>query len=238
MSEATLSGEHPGRKERTVNPETVSPLTRADRLRFLSAASAYTPDPPDRWPWNMSRTLIFLYATGIHPFALVHPVTSRLRVENGCVRWLRPKTGRTSSVPRDVLIPWAEEYIASLAKESPDPKFHKWTTQYAVTHPKYLDPVTGRLYRRTERRAFQQDVCSEVLSAAVQAACKEIGFPLVSARTIRHTYGVRIYETSGGNVNIAAKKLRTSKAVALRYLDNDADAEAEVDAKVRAGLVP
>jgi integrase len=238
-SEGTVSGGH----TRRVHEATVRPLPRRELARFIDAAKAYVPDPPDRWPWNMARTLLFLVCSGAHPEVIVHARTRKLRLtgegEERRIEWIRPKTLASVWVPLDPLIePFAGEYIESLvALEGPT---HVTALQHYTVKEEYFlpDPAHAGAFKKIQKEAIKdrwQDICALPCSRAIAAACRGCGFPGLTARGLRHTYGKRLAVMSGNNTNIVRKFLKTSAQVANMYTDDDEDDVTDLVAAVRSG---
>ena len=221
------------------NPVSTTWLPPADRERLLASLESWRPGWSGPGGINPRDLLLFHWDTGAHPDVPAHPRMRMLRYrapedgEGGMLRalWTRPKNERKmniSATPR--LAALASRFIDSLPEEQCD-----------VTPSKRhgLRPQT-----RVPRAEGQKDLivknsdpycdCYQRISQTASRALGELGFPDVTLRTIRHTWGRRVAEASRFNPFVVSYNLGCSVTEALNYTKSSGT---ELDAAIGSGRV-
>lgn len=173
-----------------VQPGTL-PITGVELVR-LEQGLAILPGDRGR------RTVEAILYTGVHPAALGHPASWRMKVrDDGQLEWRRPKTRRAIFVP---LPPEVRSWLPDLLAEYNKAPMHP-------TNVNQLVHATGAL----------------------------IGFPELTPRSLRHTFGVRAWKKYR-DVNLVMDWLGCNVRTVLTYVRMDVtEHKAEIIAKGWSG---
>jgi integrase len=207
------------KSEYHVHEETSWPIPIEQRPKVLAALelfhSMYDPAEWTDYPWDPYYTVLFLWETGAHPDVIAHPIKRQLHLEDEgtVICWFRPKTKKAMKFPvSPMLAPWVAGYIESVRAVGDLPP--------VIVTQKYW--VKGQ----KEARERKQDLCSNKVTRLVKRVFRVCGFPNYTPRTLRHTRGRRILETTRDITNVR-RFLGTSLEVAGRYAETKDDPTAQ-----------
>lgn len=200
-----MSGEH--------DPRTITPLFGPDLERFLSRVPNL-PWNTVRFPThNPSRVAMFIYDTGCHQRDIAHPEDSKLHVlPDGRIARVRAKKSISSPgayiviAPSPRIRPWYREFIDNLPTPRCTPRE---VVYYAKRHGKRLTDQTPLGYTR-------DCSCHKRFNEMVRWVGETVDIPGLTPRTLRHTFGYRLYRATK-DINVVMDKMGCSMAVALRY---------------------
>ena len=109
--------------------------------------------------------------------------------------------------------PWVSEFVQTLRDQAP-------ACSLSMAKRKGKRKATSTAEGDSVKDSRPYCSCYQRIGRIVEKVAGDVGFPKVTARTLRHTFAARIWEESGHDLNELKKWTGTASAdVAIRYAE-------------------